>query len=302
MELQTIDQVVDIIRGSTRVRRLAVAAAADEHTLGAVVKAKKEGLVLPQLFGAAGEIEGILNKMGEPISDYQIFDAATNAEAAALAVASAHRGETDLLMKGMLQTGEMMRAVIDKENGLLMEGDTISLFTICEMNYYHKLLVMTDSGIVRNPTLAQKAGIVKNAVNVLRAYGYETPKVAAICAVETVDPKMPETVDAQKLAEMSQTGELANCIVEGPLALDIAIHERAAKHKGVDSKIAGQVDVLLWPNVLAGNIGIKGIGCFGGMKKSVAFAVGAKVPLVITSRGTDVDNKYLAILGAAASN
>lgn len=301
MELQTIDQVVDIIRKNATPKRMAVAAAGDMHTLEAVIKAQKEGLIVPQLFGDADEINKILVQLDQNADDYYIVNAINDAEAAAKAVASVRDGNTDLLMKGMLQTGDLMRAVIDKEKGLLKEGGTISLFTISEMQYYHKLLVMTDSGIVRDPTLAQKKGIIENAVRVLRAYGYDNPKVAAICAVETVDPKMPETVDAAKLAEMSRSGEIEHCIVEGPLSMDIAMYAKAAKAKGVDSVVAGDVDILLWPNVLVGNIAIKAVGCFGGTKKAVAFAVGAQVPMVITSRGTNVESKYLAILGAAAA-
>jgi len=302
MELQTIDQVIEIIRASARPRRLAVAAAADGHTLEAVVRAQREGLVSPVLFGDGTEIEQLLRGLHANPADCRIVHAVSDTAAAELAVASVHRGETDLLMKGMIQTGDLMRAVIDKEKGLLREGDTISLFTISEMTHYHKLLVMTDSGIVRTPTLEQKAGILKNAVKVLRAYSYEQPKAAAICAVEVVNPKMPETVDAAKLAEMSLAGELGPCIVEGPLSMDIAMSAEVARYKGIDSAVAGNADILLWPNVLSGNIAIKSMGFCGGIRKTVAFAVGAKVPIVMTSRGTDVEGKYYAILGAAAAS
>lgn len=302
MVFETIDQVVDVIRKSASPKRLAVAAAADEHTLDAVVMAKKEGLVVPQLFGDAAGIEKVLAKLGDSTEGYEIHNATDDCDAAAQAVAAVRAGKADLLMKGNMQTGDMMRAVIDKEKGLLVEGGTISLFTINEMANYHKLLVMTDTGICRDPNLDQKRGIVENAVKVLRAYGYEKPKVAALCAIEVVNPKMQETVDAAKLAEMSRTGELADCVVEGPLSMDIAMNAMVAKYKGLESAVAGDPDILLFPSVLTGNITIKGIGSFGGMKKSVAFAVGAKVPIVLTSRGTDVEGKYLAILGAAAAS
>lgn len=302
MELKSIDQLVDIIRKSASKKRMAVAAAADEHTLDAVVMAQKEGLIVPQLFGDAKKIEKILLQLDAGIADYEIYDVQDDIEAAKQAVFSVNNGKSDLLMKGMMQTGEIMSAVIDKENGLLKEGDTISLFTMSEMFYYHKLIVMTDSGIVRNPTLEQKAGIIKNAVGVLKAYGYTQPKVAAVCAVEIVNPKMPETLDAVKLTEMSKSGELADCIVEGPLSMDVALSKEAAIHKGMESLVAGDPDILLWPSVLVGNVAIKTAGCFGGIKKTVAFAVGARVPIVLTSRGTNVEGKYLAILAAAAAS
>lgn len=302
MELQTIDQVIDIIRKSANPKHIAVVAAADIDTLEAVIKAQKEGIVVPQLFGDAAEIEKLLIETDCNVAEYQIVDAETDIEAAEKAVASVRAGKSDLLMKGMLQTGDLMRVVIDKEKGLLKEGGTISLFTINELTNYHKLMVMTDSGIVRDPSLKEKKGIIENAVRVLKAYGYEKPKVAAICAVEVVNPKMPETVDAAALAEMSKTGELADCIVEGPLSMDIAMSAHIAKHKGFDSVVAGETDILLWPNVLSGNIAIKAMGLCGGIKNTIAFAVGAQVPIVMTSRGSGMESKYLAILGAAAAS
>lgn len=301
MELQTIEQVVDIIKKRAQPKRVAVAAAADMDTLEAVIKAQKEGLVIPQLFGDATAIETLLKQENCELSQYEIVHANDEKDAARKAVASVRAGKSDLLMKGMMQTGDLMRAVIDKENGLLKEHGTISLFTINQLTNYHKLIVMTDSGIVREPSLEDKKGIIKNAVGVLRAYGYEKPKVAALCAVEVVNPKMPETVDAAALAEMSKTGELADCIVEGPMSMDIALNAHVAKHKGYSGVVAGDPDILLWPNVLSGNIAIKAMGLCGGIKNTVAFAVGAQVPIVMTSRGSGVDSKYLAILGAAAA-
>lgn len=301
MELQTIEQVVDIIRKRATPKRIAVAAAADMDTLEAVIQAQKEGLVRPQLFGDAGAIEELLKRENCTLSQYEIIHAESEKEAAQKAVASVRGGNSDLLMKGMMQTGDLMRAVIDKESGLLSEQGTISLFTINQLTNYHKLIVMTDSGIVRDPSLRDKKGIIQNAVRVLRAYGYERPKVAALCAVEVVNPKMPETVDAEALTEMSRTGELADCIVEGPMSMDIALNAHAARHKGYGGAVAGDPDILLWPNVLSGNIAIKAMGLCGGIKNTVAFAVGAQVPIVMTSRGSGANSKYLAILGAAAA-
>lgn len=301
MELTNLDQVIDIIKKSAVKKTMAVAQSADEHTLDAVVKSYKDGLITPLLFGDVEETKKILESLDCDPSGIEIVAATDDADAAALAVAAVHEGRANLLMKGKLQTGDLMRAVIDKDNGILGDGVT-SLFTINEMNHYNKLLVMTDSGIVRDPTFEQKVAIIKNAVSVLHAYGYEKPKVAALCAVETVNPKMPETVDAEKLQQMSRNGELGDCIVEGPLSMDIAMSDLAAKYKGIESEVAGKPDILLWPNVLTGNIALKAIGCFGGMTRSVSFSVGAKVPIVMTSRGTDMATKYLSILGAAAAS
>ena len=297
MILTNLEQLLDIVRSQVRRHRLAVVMAAEGHVLEAVARAKREGLADPLLFGNREEIPRLLEELGESVDGWEIRDVREPLEAAVQAVAAVKAGDADVLMKGSLQTGEFLSAVIDKEKGLLENGRILSLLSINEIPGYHKLLLATDAGIVRSPNLEQKAGIVRNAVEVLASYGYERPKVAALCAVETVNPKMPETEDAAALAKMGSAGELGNCVVEGPISMDIALDAERARIKEFQSEVSGDPDILLWPNVLTGNITMKALGRFTGLK-GLSFAVGARVPLVVTSRGTSVDAKYRAILGA----
>ncbi len=157
---------------------------------------------------------------------------------------------------------------------------------------------MSDSGIVNHPTLDQKKHIIINSVRTLKALGYDNPKVAVLAAVEKVNPKMQETVDAEALADMNRRNEISDCIVEGPLSFDIALSSEVAKIKGVESRVAGDPDLLIWPDVVSGNIAAKALEQFADMK-TIVIAVGAKVPLVITSRGATVESKYVSIKAAA---
>lgn len=300
MVLQSLNQLLLTVSANLNKKIVAVAAADEAHTMEAIGHAVKSGVVEPLLFGNTDKIKTLIERFEIPLHPSMIVEAANDSQAAAAAVAAVRDGSADLLMKGKLQTAEIMRAVIDKNQGLLVEGNVISLFSIAQIPAYHKLLVMTDCGIVRNPNLAQKAGIVKNAVQTLHAYGYEQPKVGVMCAIENVDPKMQETVDAAALMEINAKGELPCCMVEGPVSMDIALSAEIAKTKGYTSHIAGDIDVMLLPSVLAGNLVSKALIVLAGMK-TISFAVGAAVPLVITSRGASVEEKYNAILAAVAT-
>lgn len=278
-------------------KRLAVAAADDEHTLRAVFQARNEGVIEPFLVGNRDRIKKIIAGLDEKISDDAIFPEDNANQAAETAVRLVREGKADFLMKGLMQTADMIRAVLNKEHGLL-EGGLVSLFVIAEIPKYHKLLAMSDSGIVNHPTLDQKKHIIINSVRTLKALGYDNPKVAVLAAVEKVNPKMQETVDAEALADMNRRNEISDCIVEGPLSFDIALSSEVAKIKGVENRIAGDPDLLIWPDVVSGNITAKALEQFADMK-TIVIAVGAKVPLVITSRGATVESKYVSIKAAA---
>ena len=301
MELQSIDQLLEKTKLQAKKRVLAVAAADSKNALEAVIKARDEGLVTPLLIGDRAGIKKYLDELGASVEDGEIVDQPDNALAAAEAVRLINEGKAEFMMKGMIQTADFMRAIIDKEIGLIDPGNVVSFVSINEMNNYHKLLIMTDTGLIRDPDLMQKKGIIENAVKVFRAYGYEKPKVAVMTAVETVNPKMQETVDAAELEEMNKRGEIKDCIVEGPISMDIAFSKRVAELKGYKGIIPGDVDIVIWPNVLAGNIAAKGIAMFGGRLKSLSFGAGARVPLVIAGRGADAGTEYLTILGALAA-
>jgi phosphate butyryltransferase len=299
MNIKTIEGLVQKGLAAPR-KRLALCGAADEASLAAVFAARRAGVIAPLLFGDAREIRALCRELGEDIDGTDIFDCRDAEEAAAAAVAAVREGEAHILMKGMLQTAEIMRAVIDKEKGLLPDEGVISLCSIYMIRKYHKLLAFTDAGIIREPNLEQKKAIIQNAVGLFRLMGHEKPKVGILCAIETVNPKMQETVDAAALAEMNSKGEIKDCVIAGPISMDIALDAQVAEHKGYHSEVAGDPDILVLPNVAAGNLLIKGIGLLADVEDGLSLTLGAKVPLVVSSRGLGADKKYRAILAAVA--
>lgn len=292
------NQLIEKVKGFPNRKRVAVAAAEDEHTLEAVFKAKSEGIVEPVLVGNKEEIREIIKNMNENFDDNNIYNAEDFVEAAELAVKLVNEGKADFLMKGKLETATLLKAVVNKEKGL-GTGNIMSHFVIQKIPNYHKMLVTTDGGMMMYPTLEEKKAIIDNAVNTLLAIGYDKPKVAILAAVEKVNPKMPETLDADALTKMNQNGEIKNCVVEGPLSFDIAVSKEIAEIKGFNSEVAGDADVLIVPNITAGNILGKSL-VVAAQAKMAGFIVGAKVPIVLTSRGSSAEEKYLSIVMSAA--
>ncbi|HHU06499.1 MAG TPA: bifunctional enoyl-CoA hydratase/phosphate acetyltransferase [Clostridiales bacterium] len=299
MTFRNFDELIASVKKASRTKTVAVAAAADEHTLEAVFRASKEGLVTPLLVGEAAEIKAVLDKLGETLPEENIFDATGLPEAAEKAVALVREGKADILMKGKIDTSVLLKAVVNKEHGL-GKGGLMSHFTIFEIPDYKKLVTCVDGGMVTYPTLEQKKAIIENTVETLRAMGYECPKVGVLACVEKLNPNMPETVDGDKLKKMNEAGEIKNCIVEGPISYDCALDAEIAELKGYKSPVAGDCDILVVPNIHAGNILGKAltISCKARMAGVV---VGAKCPIILTSRGSSSDEKYLSIvIGAAA--
>lgn len=300
MCLKTLDELFEKVKSGESSKRMAIAVAEDEHTLEAALKVRKEGVADPILIGDEDKIRKIISDMGEDFPEGQIINEEDHDEAAAIAVRLVNENKVDLLMKGKLNTANLIRAVIDKETGLLAEGELLSLLTISELPRYHKLLFSSDAGIVANPTLEQKAGIIRNAVKTMKSLGYTEPRIAVLAAIEDVNPKMQETVDAAELTEMNRRGEIEGCIIEGPVSMDIALNRDKARIKGYKGQISGEVDMLIWPNVVTGNITQKALVEFAGLR-NVSFTVGAKVPIVTTSRGATLEQKYSSIIVAAAA-
>jgi phosphate butyryltransferase len=293
------DQLIEKVKNFPTMKRVAVAAAEDEHTLEAVFKARSEGIVEPILVGNKEKIKEIIKSMGESFQDENIHNANDVVESAELAVKLVNENKADFLMKGILETATLLKAIVNKETGL-GTGKIMSHFVIQKIPSYHKMLVTTDGGMMMYPTLEQKKAILENAVDTLIAIGYDKPKVAILAAVEKVNPKMPETLDADALAKMNQNGEIKNCIVEGPLSFDIAIDKEIAQIKGFSSEVAGDADILIVPNITAGNILGKSL-VVAAKAKMAGFIVGAKVPIVLTSRGSSSEEKYLSIVMSAAA-
>ena len=280
-------------------RRIVVAAAEDEPVLKSLRTAMNEGIVTPILIGDKAKIEKIAQTIDFDLSDVQIVhnDKGPNVSAQ-IAVSIVKKGEADILMKGFVSTGALLKAVLDKENGL-RKGQILSHVAFFESPHYHKLLCVTDVAMNIDPDFDTKVHILNNAVEACHKIGITTPKVAVVAAVETVNPKMEATVHAAMMKTMNDRKQFTGCIVDGPLALDNAVNKEAALHKGIVSDVAGDCDVILVPNLEAGNMFYKALNFLGGATVA-AVIMGASVPIVLTSRSDSDSSKMLSIALAAA--
>ena len=298
MVLKNFDVLIEKVKSFPEPMRVIVAAAGDEHTLEAIAHAMGEGIVKPVLVGDKAKIDEILAKLNISVSEEDIYDVPDADEAAKKSVALIHEGKGNFIMKGKLETAQILKPVVNKETGL-GTGRVMSHFVFDELPFYHKLLVTTDGGMMTYPTLEQKKQIIENTVDTLKALGYENPKIAVVAAVEKVNPKMPETVEADQLKQMNINGEIKDCVVEGPISLDIALDKEIADIKGFESPVAGDADVILVPNIQVGNILGKSITVIA-RGNMAGFIVGSKVPIVLTSRGSSAKEKFLSLVLAAA--
>ena len=284
---------------SKPIQRIAVAAAEDEAVLKSLKAAIKEGIVAPILIGDRNEIETIAQTIDFNLTDIQIIHNDKGATTSAdIAVSLVKSGEADILMKGFVSTGVLLKAVLDKEKGL-RKGNILSHVAFFESPYYHKLLCVTDVAMNIAPDFDTKVHILNNAVEACHKIGIAIPKVAVVAAVETVNPKMEATVHAAMMKTMSDRKQFTNCIVDGPLALDNAVNKQAAHHKGIVSEVAGDCDVILVPNLEAGNMFYKALNFMGGATVA-AVIMGATVPIVLTSRSDSEISKMFSIALAAA--
>jgi phosphate butyryltransferase len=299
MVFHNFEELIGSVQGNPSAKVVAVVAAADGHTLEAVFRAKKNRIVMPILVGDRTKILEELKKIGEDPTGIEIVDVPDDQTAAYEAVSLVHQGKADFIMKGKIQTAELLHAVVDKDKGL-RTGRVMSMVVLHELTGYHKLLTVTDGGMMMYPTLEEKKQIIQNAVGVYHAMGIKNPKVAVLAAVEVANPKMPEAVDGAALKQMNLDGEIEGCIVEGPISYDLAMSSESAEIKGYDSPIAGDADILVVPNITVGNILGKALVVSAGAKMA-GFVVGAKVPIVLTSRGSSSEDKYLSLVLSAAS-
>lgn len=274
--------------------RLVVAAAQDEDVLGAVCKAAEEGLIIPILVGDRNAIFEIADREALNISNYEIVDITDLTEAAKASVKMISEGKGDFLMKGLIDTAILLKAVLDKEIGLRTDR-LLSHVMIYDVPHYHKLIYLTDGGMNIEPSYDEKVKIVENAIDACKALGTEVVKVAALAAKEKVSEKMPTTVDARKLQELCETGYFGEgVIVEGPLAMDLAVSEEAAAVKKFSSKIAGDTDILMVPTIEVGN-GIGKTLTYLAGAESAGIIMGAKVPVVLVSRADSYEAKLNSI-------
>ena len=278
-------------------RTVAVVAAHDAHTLEAVLKTKDEGILDHILIGKKDDIIKIGNELGYDVSPDVIIDSDTDEDAVAKGLDLIKTGGADFLQKGILQTSTLLKGVVNKENGIKAR-DTLSNVALLDIPAYHKVVGLTDGGMVMYPTLEQKKDIIDNAVEVYKALGYDNPKVAVLCAVETLNPKMPETVDAAELKKMNQEGIIKGCVVEGPISFDLALDPEAAKIKGYESPVAGDADIIIMPDISAGNLTSKALTVLGGAMMA-GIVMGAKCPIALNSRSAAFEEKYYSLLACA---
>ena len=280
-------------------KKLAVACAQDEPVLEAVKLAKERGIADAILVGDKDEIEKIAAGMGMDLSQFEIIDVKDTVEAATTAVSLVHDGKADIYMKGQLDSKTFLKSVLNKEVGL-RTGRPLSHVCVFEIPGIDRLLFLTDVAFMPYPTLEDKKVIIEYTVNVARACGVECPKVALLAAVEVVNDKMPVTVEAAELTRLNEAGEIKNCIVDGPLSMDLAIDPSAAEHKAgaKDRKIVGDADILLFPDIHAGNLTYKTIVRLATVKNG-NILTGTQAPVILTSRSDSVEVKLNSIALAA---
>jgi len=291
MVLKNFSEIISLVK-QFPVKKKCGVVAADEHAIEAALEAEKAGLADPVFIGNPDEISLILRKLGAEKS-YQIVESSDLVDAAEKGVALAREGKVDFLLKGHIDTSVLLKAVVNKEKGL-GTGKLMTHFVFNEIPTYHKLLVTTDGGMVTYPDVDAKQKIIENTVEVLHKLGYENPKIACLAAVEKLNPKMPETVDAEELKRRNQEGIITGCIVEGPISFDLAYDRDTAVLKDYHSPVAGDADVLLVPNITAGNILGKSLVYAAGGRMA-GFIIGAKCPIILTSRSSTADEKFLSI-------
>jgi phosphotransacetylase len=275
----------------------AVAHPCDVTSLSGAVEASNLRLIEPILVGPAAKIAQTAASSGIDLRDLQIIDVPHSHAAAAKAVELIRQGDAEILMKGSLHTDELMGAVVARDGGL-RSGRRISHVFVMDVPTYHKVLIVTDGAINIAPTLEDKVDICQNAIDLAVSLGREKPKVAILAAVETVTSKMPATIDAAALCKMAQRGQITGGILDGPLAFDNAISAEAAQIKGIQSDVAGDPDILLAPDLEAGNILAKQLS-FLANADSAGLVLGARVPIILTSRADSVRSRIASCAVAA---
>ncbi len=295
--MKSIDEIIEAARKAGK-KRIAVAAAQEHSALEAAVDAWKHGIAEPILIGDSAAVKQVAQELNLDISPFKLIEEKDYAKAAQKAVELVKAGEADMVMKGILDTSILLKAVLNKENGL-NAGRLTSHVAVMQVPTYHKLLLVTDAAINIAPDLAGKIDMITNAVQVAKAIGVDNPKVALLAAVEKVNPdKMPCTTDAAVLTQMNRRGQIKGCIIDGPLALDNAVSKESARIKKIVSDVAGDADILMTPDIEAGNVLYKCLLDLA-QARGAGIVVGAAKPVVLTSRADTADTKLASIALAA---
>jgi phosphate butyryltransferase len=299
--LTGFDQIFEELRSRGTKKRMIAAWGVDGHTVAAAGKAVEAGIVDVTLVGDSEMIAEVCRKENIDPAIFTIVHNPVELNAVAQAVQMVKDGEGDFLMKGLCSTDKFLRAILNKETGLLPPKGTLTHCGVIEMPCYHKLIFVGDVAVIPAPDLKQKQVIMECLVRTAKSVGVETPKVAIIAATEQVLPSQPATLEAALLAKMADRGQIRGCIADGPLALDVAIDSESADIKGIVSPVAGDADCLVFPNIESGNVFYKANSKLVAGTRQAGILVGAKVPCVLSSRADSTDTKLNSIAVAAMS-
>ncbi len=294
-----LDDLLELVKTKGK-KRLVAAYANDSHTIGAVSMAIDKGIIEGTLVGDIETIKKVCAEEGIDVNKFELVQEADETKAGVKAVELINEGKGDFLMKGLLSTDKYMRAILNKEKGLMpgKKTDMLTHMAVFEVPAYHKLLVCSDVAIIPAPDMKQKQAILGHLINTAKSMQIEKPKVALLAATEQVSVGMPACVEAAIISKMGDRGMIKGAIIDGPLALDVAIDAESAKTKKVGGEVAGDADCILFPNIESGNVFYKACTKFGGAELA-CMVVGAKVPCVLTSRGDSVKTKLYSIALAA---
>ncbi|NLA86014.1 MAG: hypothetical protein GX847_01775 [Clostridiales bacterium] len=292
---KTFDEIqAHIVQNGIR-KKVALAAAHDADALSSVVEAKQAGIITAVLVGKTEETKKLLSELGEKPSDWEIIDESDETACARKAMQLVADGKADIPMKGIMQTSTFLKALFGKTYGFIKEGTLVSQATVCEYTAENRLMIITDCAINIAPTYEEKIKIIGNAVRLANALGCELPRVAVLAPVEVINPAILSTVEAAMLAKACDRGQIKGCIVDGPFGLDNAVSLEAARHKNITSAVAGAADILIMPDLAAGNIFTKSLHYFAHLK-TAGTAQGPTVPAIFSSRTDTAVDKFNAIL------
>ncbi len=291
--IANFDQLLEVVKSRPK-KRLVAAFANDSHTIGAVSMAVDHGFIEGILVGDEETMKKVCQQEGIDIKKFRTVQEADETKACTKAVELINSGEGDILMKGLCSTDKYMRAILNKEKGLMPPKAVLSHVTVVSVPTYHKLLVVGDVAVIPAPDLNQKVAIANYVINTAKCLGIETPKVALLAATEQMLPGMPACVDAAMISKMADRGQIKGAYVDGPLAFDVAIDKESAETKKVTGPVAGDADCIVFPNIESGNVFFKTATKFA-KGELAAMVVGAKVPCVLTSRGDSTQSKLYSI-------
>lgn len=294
--IRTLDEIVEKVKGNKR--RLAVAGGNAPSVIGSIYRAAKEQIVEPTLIGEEARIIELADAKGIDRSYFKIINETDPVMTAVRAVELVRSGAADFLMKGMINTPDYMRAILDKKKGLVTGSGLLTHVTVIEVPTYHKLLIVSDVAIIVTPDLTQKLSMLGFCTDIAKALGIRQPKAGIISCIEKPSYKIDSTIDAKLIKQLAERAQISGAVVDGPLAMDLAISKRCARAKNYSSPVAGDSDILIFPNICAANVFFKTLTILANARIA-AIVVGANVPCVLTSRADTEESKFVSIaLGA----